>query len=75
MPEQTANIFVIKEESALLNNLISKYSKLQKLVRVLAYIFRFINNSKPSCERNTALLSPKEYKSSLNMQIRAKATI
>lgn len=54
LPEQIANIFVIKKESALLNNLISKYSKLQKLVRVLAYIFRFINNSKPSCERNTA---------------------
>lgn len=65
LPEQAANIFIIKEESAFINDLISKYSKFQKLVRVLAYIFCFINNCKPFYKRNITLLTPDEYEHSL----------
>ncbi|XP_072766594.1 uncharacterized protein [Anoplolepis gracilipes] len=63
--EQVTKTFVIKQECAILNTLIAKYSKLPKLVRVLAYVFCYINNCKPTVKKRVALLTSKEYEYSL----------
>lgn len=65
LPEQVTKVLVAKQEYALLNELISKYSKLLKLVRVVAYVCRYINNCRPSSEKRVALLTSKEYEHSL----------
>ncbi|XP_072748533.1 uncharacterized protein [Anoplolepis gracilipes] len=63
--EQVTKTFVIKQECAILDTLIAKYSKLPKLVRALAYVFRYINNCKPTVKKRVALLTSKEYEYSL----------
>lgn len=68
LPEQLkVNTHIIKQQSDILEELIVKYSNFDKLIRVIAYILRFANNSTPSLERRVDLITTQEYQHALHV--------